>query len=205
MKTSSVILIGVVGVGAVGAYMFIKRKQSQNTMLQQQAIDMQKLQSGTTTSASDSAVISATTTDGISPTQRALDLENAERIVSDISWLLPRANNFTGKKYLEELKQKNADLEKLGYRYDSKTKMLTEGKYIQGVNPLTKKPATVWQYSNAVNPMLDLVNAKKILLAISWEKANGSPFTKDEKIKEWTAKLAKIGYKIDAKKQLVKI
>ena len=210
MKTSNVILVGVLGVGGVVAYMYIKRKQGQNAMLQQQAIDMQKLQTGTgttgsTTSASDSAVILATTTDGISPTQRALDLENAQRIVSDIEWLLPRANNYIGKKFMTELTQKNADLEKLGFKYDPKTYLLREGKYVQGVSPLTKKPATVWQYSNAVNPILDLINAKKLLSNIEWEKANGGMFFKAEKIKGYTAQLAKIGYKIDAKNQLVKI
>ena len=203
MKTKYIILLGVVGVGAVGAYMFMKRKQGQNAMLQQQAIDMAKLQSGTTTTASDSAVISATTTDGISLTQKMLDLENAQRIVSDIGWLLPRANNHTGRKYLEELKQKNADLEKLGYRYDPKTYMLTEGKYVQGTNTLTKKPATVWQYSNAVNPFLDLINAKKLLSNIEWEKANG--YGGGQKVKDYTAQIAKLGYKLDAKNQLVKI
>jgi hypothetical protein len=171
---------------------------------------MAKLQTGTgttgsTTSASDSAVILATTTDGISPTQRALDLENAQRIVSDIEWLLPRANNYIGKKFMTELTQKNADLEKLGFKYDPKTYLLREGKYVQGVSPLTKKPATVWQYSNAVNPILDLINAKKLLSNIEWEKANGGMFFKAEKIKGYTAQLAKIGYKIDAKNQLVKI
>jgi hypothetical protein len=205
MKTKNIILLGVVGVGAVGAYMFMKRKQGQNAMLQQQAIDMQKLQSGTTTTASDSAVISATTTDGISPTQRALDLENAQRIVSDIEWLLPRANDYFGKKFMTELTQKNADLEKLGFKYDPKTYLLREGKYVQGVSPLTKKPATVWQYSNAVNPILDLINAKKLLSNIEWEKANGGMFFKAEKIKGYTAQLAKLGYKLDAKNQLVKI
>ena len=206
MKTKYIILLGVVGVGAVGAYMFMKRKQGQNAMLQQQAIDIAKLQSGTTTTASDSSVILATTTDGISPTQRAMDLENAQRIVSDIEWLLPRANNYIGKKYLEELKQKNADLEKLGYRYDPKTYMLTEGKFVQGTNPLTKKETSVWQSSNAVNPMLDLVNAKKILSAIQWVNGNVSVLAgKNEKIKGYTAQLAKLGYKIDAKNQLVKI
>jgi type II secretory pathway pseudopilin PulG len=206
MKTKNIILLGVVGVGAVGAYMYMKNKQAQDAMLQQQAIDMAKLQNGSTTTASDSAVISATTTDGISPTQRALDLENAQRIVSDIEWLLPRANNYIGKKFMTELTQKNADLEKLGYRYDPKTYMLTEGKFVEGVDTLTKKPTSVWQSSNAVNPMLDLVNAKKILSAIEWEKVNGGlPFTKAEKIKRYTAQLSKIGYKIDAKNQLVKI
>jgi len=191
--------------------MFMKRKQSQNAMLQQQAIDMQKLQSGTgttgsTTSASDSAVILATTTDGISPTQRALDLENAQRIVSDIEWLLPRANNYIGKKFMTELTQKNADLEKLGYRYDPKTYMLTEGKYVQGTNTLTKKETSVWQSSNAVNPILDLVNAKKILSAIQWVNGNVSVLAgRNEKIKGYTAQLAKLGYKLDAKNQLVKI
>jgi hypothetical protein len=208
--TNTIILVGVLGVGGVVAYMYIKRKQGQNAMLQQQAIDMQKLQTGTgttgsTTSASDSAVILATTTDGISPTQRALDLENAQRIVSDIEWLLPRANNYIGKKFMTELTQKNADLEKLGFKYDPKTYLLREGKYVQGVSPLTKKPATVWQYSNAVNPILDLINAKKLLSNIEWEKANGGMFFKAEKIKGYTAQLAKIGYKIDAKNQLVKI
>jgi hypothetical protein len=33
MKTSSVILLGVVGVGAVGAYMYFKNKQAQNALL----------------------------------------------------------------------------------------------------------------------------------------------------------------------------
>jgi hypothetical protein len=211
MKTKYIILLGVVGVGAVGAYMFMKRKQSQNAMLQQQAIDMAKLQTGTgttgsTTSASDSAVISATTTDGISPTQRAMDLENAQRIVSDIEWLLPRANNYIGKKFMTELTQKNADLEKLGYRYDPKTYMLTEGKFVGGFDTFTKKPTSVWQSSNAVNPILDLVNAKKILSAIQWVNGNVSVLAgRNEKIKGYTAQLAKLGYKLDAKNQLVKI
>lgn len=207
MKTKNIILLGVVGVGAVGAYMLSKRKQKQNAIVQQAQMQlMSSLENSSTTSASDSAVISATTTDGISPTQRALDLENAQRLVSDIEWLLPRANPHSGQRETKELKQKYADLEKLGYRYDSKTYMLTEGKYVQGVNPLTNKPDTVWQYSNAVNPMLDLVNAKKILSAIEWEKSNGSILNgKNEKIKGYTAQLSKIGYKIDAKNQLVKI
>jgi hypothetical protein len=33
MKTTNVILIGVVGVGAVGAYMYMKNKQAQNALL----------------------------------------------------------------------------------------------------------------------------------------------------------------------------
>jgi hypothetical protein len=133
-------------------------------------------------------------------------LENAQRIVSDIEWLLPRANNYIGKKFMADLTQKNADLEKLGYRYDPKTYMLTEGKFVEGVDTLTKKPTSVWQSSNAVNPMLDLVNAKKILLAIQWVNSNVSVLAgKNEKIKGYTAQLAKIGYKLDAKNQLVKI
>ena len=207
MKTKYIILLGVVGVGAVGAYMFMKRKQSQNAMLQQQAIDMAKLQSvntnATTTSVPTADLAIGLSNDGISLTQKMLDLENAQRIISDIGWLLPRANNHTGRKYLEELKQKNADLEKLGYRYDPKTYMLTEGKYVQGTNTLTKKPATVWQYSNAVNPFLDLINAKKLLSNIEWEKANG--YGGGQKVKDYTAQIAKLGYKLDAKNQLVKI
>jgi hypothetical protein len=206
MQTKYIILLGIVGVGAVGAYMFMKRKQGQNAIVQQAQMQlMSSLENSSTTTASDSAVILATTTDGISPTQRALDLENAQRIVSDISWLLPRANENFGKRYLEELKQKYADLEKLGFKYDPKTYLLREGKYVQGVSPFTKKPATVWQYSNSVNPILDLVNAKRILSNIEWEKSNGSPFTKAEKIKAYTAQLSKIGYKVDEKNQLVKI
>jgi hypothetical protein len=33
MKTTNVILIGVVGIGAVGAYMYMKNKQAQNALL----------------------------------------------------------------------------------------------------------------------------------------------------------------------------
>ena len=212
MKTKNIILLGVVGVGAVGAYMYMKNKQAQNAMLQQQAIDMAKLQSvntnATTTSVPTADLAIGLSNDGISLTQKMLDLENAQRIVSDIAWLFPRAANpHTGQKFMTELTQKNADLEKLGYRYDPKTYMLTEGKYVQGryTNPLTKKETSVWvwQYSNAVNPFLDLINAKKLLSNIEWEKANG--YGGGQKVKDYTAQIAKLGYKLDAKNQLVKI
>jgi hypothetical protein len=206
MKTKNIILLGVVGVGAVGAYMFMKRKQSQNAMLQQQAIDMANLQSvntTATTSVPTADLAIGLSTDGISLTQKTLDLENAQRIVSDIGWLLPRANKGIGQKYLTELNQKYADLEKLGFRYDQKTYMLREGKYVQGVFPFTQKPATVWQYSNTINPLLDLINAKKLLSNIEWEKANG--YGGGQKVKDYTAQIAKLGYKLDAKNQLIKI
>jgi len=214
MKTKYIILLGVVGVGGVGAYMYMKNKQAQNALLGALPTTNQGgliTPSGTTTSGTTPSTQTFPTadlaiglsTDGISPTQRALDLENAQRIVSDIEWLLPRANNYIGKKFMTELTQKNADLEKLGYRYDPKTYMLTEGKYVQGTNTLTKKETSVWQSSNAVNPILDLVNAKKILSAIQWEKANG--YGGGQKVKDYTAQIAKLGYKLDAKNQLIKI
>jgi hypothetical protein len=81
--------------------------------------------------------------------------------------------------------------------------MLTEGKYVQGTNPLTKKETSFWQYSNAVNPFLDLINAKKLLSNIEWEKANG--YGGGQKVKDYTAQIAKLGYKLDSKNQLVKI
>jgi len=214
MKTKYIILLGVVGVGGVVAYMYMKNKQAQNALLGALPTTNQDdliTPSGTTTSETTPTTQTFPTadlaiglsTDGISLTQRTLDLENAQRIVSDIGWLLPRANKGLGQKYLTELNQKYADLEKLGFKYDPKTYLLREGKYVQGVSPLTKKPATVWRYSNAVNPLLDLINAKKLLSNIEWEKANG--YGGGQKVKDYTAQIAKLGYKLDAKNQLIKI
>jgi hypothetical protein len=176
-------LLGVVGVGGVGAYMLSKRKQRQNAMLQQKGLEILNATSngtGTTTNGT-------TTTDGVQPTTYALNLENAQRIMSDIGWLLPRANKFTGQKYLTELNQKYADLEKLGFVYNVKTNRLEP---IKGT---------------ASTPALDLVNAKRILSDIQWWKPRSIMGNKHPKIIELNAELSKLGYKLDAKNQLVKI
>jgi len=186
MKTKYIILLGVVGVGAVGAYMFMKRKQGQNAMLQQQAIDMANLQSVNKPLGSDIA-IGLSTTDGVQPSNYALNLENAQRIMSDITWLLPRANKFTGQKYLTELNQKYADMEKLGFVYNTKTNR---------IDPIKGTAST---------PALDLVNAKRILSDIQWWKPRSIMGNKHPKIIELNAELSKLGYKLDAKNQLVKI
>lgn len=180
MQTKYIILLGVVGVGGIGAYMFMKRKQSQNAMLQQQAIDMAKLQSVNTISANvptaDSAI--GLSNDGIQPSQYALNLENAQRIVSDITWLIPRGRR-------SEITQKYADLEKLGFVFNEKTELLEP-----------KKGTTS-------TPALDLYNARKVLSDAQWWKNRG--FGGREKANEKYALLAKIGYKINDKNELVKI
>ena len=118
MKTKNVIIIvGVLGVGAVGAYMFLKNKKAKDALLSGSLPATNQggatASSGTTTSdtttssnttsgsaASGSDIpIGLSTTDGIQPSNYALNLENAQRIVSDITWLLQK-----GKK--QELIQK---------------------------------------------------------------------------------------------------
>ena len=188
MKTSSVILIGVVGVGAVGAYMYIKRKQAQDALLQQKAMELAGLttgsvttgstttQSGQTVPTADSAI--GLSNDGIQPTQYALNLENAQRIVSDITWLIPRGRRG-------EITQKYADLEKLGFVYNEKTELLEP-----------KKGTTS-------TPSLDLYNARKALSDAQWWKNRG--LGGRQKANEKYVLLAKIGYKINDKNELVKI
>jgi hypothetical protein len=186
MQTKYIILIGVVGVGAVGAYMYMKNKQAQNALLGALPSINQggvTTPSGTTTSGTTPSVPTADlaiglSNDGIQPSQYALNLENAQRIVSDITWLIPRGRR-------SEITQKYADLEKLGFVFNEKTELLEP-----------KKGTTS-------TPALDLYNARKVLSDAQWWKNRG--FGGREKANEKYALLAKIGYKINEKNELVKI
>ena len=69
MKTSNVILVGVVGVGAVGAYMFMKRKQAKEALLSGSLPATNQGGATTTSGTTPSATTpSATTPTGTTPT-----------------------------------------------------------------------------------------------------------------------------------------
>ena len=78
MKTTNVILIGVIGVGAVGAYMYINNLKAQNALL-----------SGSLPATPPSATLPtettpdlSTTSDGVSPSDANINLANATVLVA---------------------------------------------------------------------------------------------------------------------------
>jgi len=90
MNTTNVILVGVIGVGAVGAYMYMKNKQAQNALLTGSLPATNQggatTPSGTTTSGttpSGTAPQLSTTSDGVSPSYDNLNLSNATVLVAD--------------------------------------------------------------------------------------------------------------------------
>ena len=97
MKTSNIILLGVVGVGAVGAYMYMKNKQAQNALLIGSLPANNQLgafvdtpttsgttTSGTTTSGGSTTPTLATQSDGVSPSDANVNLANATLLVAEI-------------------------------------------------------------------------------------------------------------------------
>lgn len=178
MQTKYIILLGVVGVGGIGAYMYFSKKRKMDNLVASAQSQMIASTTPTTQTVptADSAI--GLSNDGIQPSQYALNLENAQRIVSDITWLIPRGRR-------SEITQKYADLEKLGFVFNEKTELLEP-----------KKGTTS-------TPALDLYNARKVLSDAQWWKNRG--FGGREKANEKYALLAKIGYKINDKNELVKI
>jgi hypothetical protein len=99
MKTSNVILVGVVGVGAVGAYMYMKNKQAKEALLSG-SLPATNQGGATTPSGTTTPTGGATTTtptggsttpnlstqsDGVSPSDANLNLANATILVAEIS------------------------------------------------------------------------------------------------------------------------
>jgi hypothetical protein len=85
MKTSNVIiLVGVLGVGGVGAYMYMKNKQAQNALLTG-SLPATNQGGATTPSATTPSGTSplSTTSDGVSPSDANLNLANATVLVGD--------------------------------------------------------------------------------------------------------------------------
>ena len=95
MKTTNIILLGVVGVGAVGAYMYMKNKQAQNALLTGSLPANNQLgafvdtpttsgttTSGTTTSGGSTTPTLATQSDGVSASDANINLANATFLVA---------------------------------------------------------------------------------------------------------------------------
>ena len=82
MKTTNVILIGVVGVGAVGAYMYMKNKKAQDNLLSGSlpATTLSATPLSGTPPTETTPVLS-TTSDGVSPSDANLNLANATVLV----------------------------------------------------------------------------------------------------------------------------
>jgi len=98
MKTTNVIiLVGVLGVGGVGAYMYMKNKQAQNALLTGSLPTTNQggatTPSGTTTSSTTPSGTSplSTTSDGVSPSDANLNLANATVLVAERKGLVARA------------------------------------------------------------------------------------------------------------------
>ena len=96
MKTSSVILVGVLGLGGVGAYLYMKNKQAQNALLTGSLPATNQgggfvgapttsgtTASGTATTPSGTAPQLSTTSDGVSPSDANINLANATILVGD--------------------------------------------------------------------------------------------------------------------------
>ena len=107
MKTSSIILVGVLGVGGVGAYMFLKNKKAQDALLsgslpatnQGGGFVGTPTTSGTTTSGTTTSGTTpsgtapsgggttpnlSTQSDGVSPSDANINLANATILVAEI-------------------------------------------------------------------------------------------------------------------------
>lgn len=95
--TNTIILVGVLGVGGVGAYMYMKNKQAQNALLTGSLPATN--QGGATTSGTTTPTGGATTTtptggsttsnlstqsDGVSPSDANINLANATILVAEI-------------------------------------------------------------------------------------------------------------------------
>jgi len=128
MQTKYIILIGVVGVGGVVAYMYMKNKQAQNALLgalpttnQGGATTSGTTTSGTTTSGTTPPL--STTSDGITPSDANVNLANATILAGELKVQLDfikrnRAkygNNLNTVKRVELENQ----LSKLGYKVDA--------------------------------------------------------------------------------------
>ena len=101
MKTTNVIiLVGVLGVGGVGAYMYMKNKQAQDALLTGSLPATNQggttTPSGTTTTTSSTTPSGtpplSTTSDGVSPSDANLNLANATVLVAERKGLVARAN-----------------------------------------------------------------------------------------------------------------
>jgi hypothetical protein len=165
MKTSSVILLGVVGVGAVGAYMYMKNKQAQNALLGALPTTNQlggfastpTTTTTTTTTPTGGATTPplSTTSDGVSPSDANLNLANATVLVADRKSLV----TATKKSCLSQ-------------------PTLSSGGFVSGTIMSAAAISASCQASREL--------AKKQLV-------------------ELDAKLAKLGYKVDATNSLVRI
>jgi hypothetical protein len=147
MKTTNAILLGVVGLGAVGAYMFMKNKKAQNALLSGSlpATPTSGIPPLATTPLSSNQVGNlSTTTDGVSPSDANLNLANATVLVGQRVILvektkakLPSTGGFSIggwgspistlttsnygaiQKAKKELVELDAKLAKLGYKVDA--------------------------------------------------------------------------------------
>jgi hypothetical protein len=167
MKTSNVIiLVGVLGVGGVGAYMYMKNKQAQNALLTGSLPATNQggatTPSGTTTPTGGATITTqsgtsplSTTSDGVSPSDANLNLANATVLVADRKGLVARANSSC-------LSQPT----------------LSSGGFVSGTTMSAAGISASCQVSRQL--------AKKQLV-------------------ELDAKLAKLGYKVDATGTLVRI
>ena len=162
MKTTNVIiLVGVLGVGGVGAYMYMKNKQAQNALLTGSLPATNQggvtTPSGTTTPTGGGATTPplSTTSDGVSPSDANLNLANATVLVAERKGLVARAKASC-------LSQPT----------------LSSGGFVSGTTMSAAGISASCQASRQL--------AKKQLV-------------------ELDAKLAKLGYKVDATGTLVKI
>jgi hypothetical protein len=89
--TSVIVLVGVLGVGGVGAYMFLKNKKAQDALLsgslpatnQGGGFASAPTTSGTATTPSGTAPQLSTTSDGVSPSDANINLANATILVAE--------------------------------------------------------------------------------------------------------------------------
>jgi len=100
MKTTNVIiLVGVLGVGGVGAYLYMKNKQAQNALLTGSLPATNQggatTPSGTTTSSTtpSGTTTLSTTSDGVSPSDANLNLANATVLVGERALALKASKN----------------------------------------------------------------------------------------------------------------
>ena len=171
MKTTNVIiLVGVLGVGGVGAYMFLKNKKAQDALLSGSLPATNQggatTPSGTTTPTGGATTTTptgggattpplSTTSDGVSPSDANLNLANATVLVAERKGLVARAKASC-------LSQPT----------------LSSGGFVSGTTMSAAGISASCQASREL--------AKKQLV-------------------ELDAKLAKLGYKVDATGTLVKV
>jgi hypothetical protein len=115
--TNTIILVGVLGVGAVGAYMYMKNKQAQNALLTGSLPATNQggatTPSGTTPSGTPTL---STTSDGVSPNDANLNLANATILAVDIR--LRKNGGTYAQDYLNKniVKYMESRLAKFGYK-----------------------------------------------------------------------------------------